>query len=76
MGWTKGSQGIWKMDGGPLRGLSSGAHFFKKGRGASVGSRLLGGGGVSLSGGRARAPRVRGRGRVYGAWQSLKWAGP
>ena len=62
------------MDGDPLSGLYSGAHFFKKGRGVRWAPPPWRG--VSLSGGRARAPRVRGRGRVYGAWQSLKWAGP
>lgn len=53
---------------------SGGAHSFRKGRGVRWGPPPWRG--FLLSGGRARAPRVRGRGRVYGAWQSLEWAGP
>lgn len=68
MGWTKGSQGIWKMDGGPLGGLSVQwrrvARIPLRRGGASVGPRLLGGG-LAF-----RGP-CQGS-KSAGAWQSVR----
>lgn len=53
--------------------MASGGNVPLRGGGASAGPRLLGC--ASPLGGCAAAPRGRGRGRAYGAWQSLEWAG-